>query len=60
MELEAETQCPHCWQTITILVDTSVAHQQIIEDCEVCCNPITFEIWVEDDEISSITADPAQ
>ena len=37
-------QCPYCWETISVLVDTSVTHQQYVEDCEVCCNPIEFEL----------------
>ncbi|MDB2462542.1 CPXCG motif-containing cysteine-rich protein [Algibacter sp.] len=32
--------CPHCWETISMLLDTSVNNQTYIEDCEVCCNPI--------------------
>lgn len=33
-------QCPHCWEEISMLFDTSVKNQTYIEDCEVCCNPI--------------------
>ena len=33
-------QCPYCWETISMLLDTSVMQQTYIEDCEVCCNPI--------------------
>jgi hypothetical protein len=33
-------QCPHCWESISFLLDTSVSFQEYIEDCEVCCNPI--------------------
>ena len=36
--------CPYCWETVTMLVDTSVTDQDYtqdyVEDCEVCCNPI--------------------
>lgn len=37
-------QCPHCWELISILVDTSVEAQTYVEDCEVCCNPLEFRI----------------
>lgn len=33
-------QCPYCWETISMLLDSSVRQQTYVEDCEVCCNPI--------------------
>ncbi|RNC92683.1 MAG: CPXCG motif-containing cysteine-rich protein [Allomuricauda sp.] len=33
-------QCPYCWEEISMLLDTSIAHQSYVEDCEVCCNPM--------------------
>lgn len=33
-------QCPYCWETISMLLDSSVSKQSYVEDCEVCCNPI--------------------
>lgn len=35
-------QCPHCWEKISMLLDPSVAEQTYIEDCEICCNPISI------------------
>jgi transcription elongation factor Elf1 len=40
--LEYFFQCPYCWESISILIDTSIAEQDYVEDCEVCCNPIEF------------------
>lgn len=37
-------QCPYCWETISMLLDTSVRQQVYVEDCEVCCNPIEVEV----------------
>ncbi|MFZ9002699.1 MAG: CPXCG motif-containing cysteine-rich protein [Robiginitalea sp.] len=37
-------QCPYCWETISILLDTSVPVQTYVEDCEVCCNPMEFSV----------------
>ncbi len=37
-------QCPHCWESISILIDPSTASQTYVEDCEVCCNPMEFHI----------------
>ncbi|MFK5878759.1 MAG: CPXCG motif-containing cysteine-rich protein [Flavobacteriaceae bacterium] len=38
--LEHFFQCPHCWEGISFLLDSSENHLNYIEDCEVCCNPI--------------------
>lgn len=35
-------QCPYCGETIEVLIDTSFSPQEYIEDCEVCCRPITI------------------
>lgn len=41
-------QCPYCWETISMLLDSSVSDQVYIEDCEVCCNPIQLNYRFED------------
>lgn len=41
-------QCPYCWEQISVLVDPSVPQQSYIEDCEVCCRPIQFDIHVDE------------
>ena len=41
--------CPYCGETIEILIDTSIRSQQYIEDCQVCCRPITIAVTVDDD-----------
>ena len=38
--IEHHFTCPYCWETISMLLDSSVAEQSYVEDCEVCCNPI--------------------
>ena len=50
-------QCPYCWETISMLVDTSQSSQSYIEDCEVCCNPIQLHISAENQEITSFYAE---
>jgi hypothetical protein len=42
--VEHAFDCPYCWESITVLVDTSVAEQEYVEDCEVCCNPIAIHV----------------
>ncbi len=39
---EQSIGCPYCGETINVLVDPSDSDQQYIEDCQVCCKPITF------------------
>lgn len=40
--------CPHCWQEVSVLLDTSVAQQTYIEDCEVCCHALEISYACED------------
>ena len=49
-EEEVEVQCPYCSEVITVLVDCSVPQQTYIEDCQVCCRPITFHTNVSESE----------
>ncbi|MCO4779117.1 MAG: CPXCG motif-containing cysteine-rich protein, partial [Flavobacteriaceae bacterium] len=35
-----------------------VGFQEFIEDCEVCCNPIQFQIGVSYNEVSEFSAEP--
>jgi len=46
MDLIAETEitCPHCGEIFPIQIDTSQPEQTLIEDCTVCCRPITLTI----------------
>ena len=41
--IEQKSHCPYCGEVITLLIDTSIAKQSYIEDCEVCCRPIRVE-----------------
>ncbi|MCD6061340.1 MAG: hypothetical protein K0S16_1651, partial [Moraxellaceae bacterium] len=52
----ARIQCPYCWEQIDVVVDCSVAEQEYIEDCSVCCRPITITVAIAGDEIASIAA----
>jgi len=42
-----KTQCPYCGETIELLIDCSVAEQEYIEDCQVCCCPICVQVKVD-------------
>ncbi len=55
--LEQETiVCPYCGESIDVLVDCSAGHQEYVEDCSVCCRPITVRIEIDDDDVVSVDA----
>lgn len=54
--LEHEFQCPYCWESITMLLDSSVSKQTYIEDCEICCNPIELTPVFVQNELQSFEA----
>ena len=54
--IEYYFDCPHCWENQLKLIDSSIEEQVFIEDCEVCCNPIEFEIKITNNNILSFSA----
>lgn len=52
---EEMISCPYCGEMFSVLIDCSVAEQDYIEDCQVCCCPIDFLVTVESDGIPVIT-----
>lgn len=45
-------QCPNCWEQIELLVDCSVAQQEFVEDCSVCCSPmIVVVVWCGEQDV---------
>jgi len=40
--------CPYCGEAIELLIDDSAGDQQYIEDCQVCCRPITITVAIDD------------
>jgi transcription elongation factor Elf1 len=55
--IEHYFNCPHCWQNQLKIIDSSVGEQSFIEDCEVCCNPLEFNLSVENNFIESFSVD---
>lgn len=55
--LEHYFTCPHCWETISMLLDISISKQTYIEDCEVCCNPIQLSVRFVNAELIDFQAD---
>lgn len=54
--IEYHFSCPYCFESGLKLVDFTIRSQNFIEDCEVCCNPIDFNIELKDGTITSFDA----
>jgi hypothetical protein len=55
MRLSTESRmadCPYCGERFELVVDPSVADQEYVEDCFVCCRPIVVSVQVADTDIS--------
>ena len=53
----AQITCPYCWETLEILLDLSVDEQDYIEDCQVCCQPISIRVVSPAGELASVEAE---
>lgn len=42
-----DIECPYCGETISLVLDASAGAQRYIEDCQVCCRPITVDLEVD-------------
>jgi hypothetical protein len=50
-----DIQCPYCGEYIEVLLDCSVAQQSYVEDCQVCCRPIEFQVTVDYEGVPYVT-----
>lgn len=57
MELiaEAEINCPHCGESFPLQIDTSEDEQSLIEDCSICCRPISLFIRCQPGEVIEVS-----
>ena len=61
MDETADYICPHCGESIQIMVDpTGGEQQQYVEDCPVCCNPNLLTIHFDRRGEAAVDAEPAQ
>lgn len=47
-----QVQCPYCGEVFDIHATSEEAGQSMIEDCAVCCRPISLHIKVEEEELT--------
>ncbi len=48
--------CPYCGEIIQLAIDCSIHSQEYIEDCQVCCRPMTVKVLVSEDGILNVEA----
>ena len=49
-------QCPYCGELIEIVVELSASRQDYIEDCQVCCKPISLRVSLDADGEPAVDA----
>ena len=40
-------ECPYCGESFETPVDTSAGSARYVEDCQICCQPIEFNLEVD-------------
>jgi hypothetical protein len=59
LETTAEVSCPYCGEAITLLLDLSIEEQSYIEDCSVCCQPMTVSYRAAEGELAELNVEAA-
>lgn len=49
-----QTWCPACGEPVDLAVDTSAGTQAYVEDCPVCCRPMTVRVQVDGDGFPTV------
>lgn len=55
--IEHRFDCPYCGESITMLLDPAPGGQAYVEDCEVCCNPVSIDFEVVGDVVTEFRAE---
>ena len=50
----ADYTCPWCGEWISTTVDTSQGDYSTVEDCSVCCRPLTVHVCCDEGELTSV------
>lgn len=53
--IEQTISCPYCGEIIDVIIETLDDDQEYIEDCQVCCRPIVFNIGVDFDGSQTVS-----
>jgi hypothetical protein len=49
MLVDKHVRCPYCGEDFETHIDTSAGSQLYVEDCHVCCRPISFRTLIDHD-----------
>ena len=49
-------QCPYCGEQLEVAVDWTIRLQEYVEDCQVCCQPMTLTVRVDEDQEAVVEA----
>lgn len=61
IEQDHSFTCPHCGVELSVRLDTSGGQkQEFVQDCEICCRPIQFEVRFEGNEVTHFSAGPGE
>lgn len=59
MLVDALISCPHCGESWTIAVDTSQGSYETVDDCAICCRPMTVRVECEPGEVLAVETEVA-
>jgi len=51
-----QVQCPYCGEIMELQIERAEEEQELIEDCPVCCKPVTVVVTSSDNGIISAEA----
>ncbi|HHC72879.1 MAG TPA: CPXCG motif-containing cysteine-rich protein [Thiotrichales bacterium] len=51
---EERVFCPYCGEPFTLLLDVTDGEYESVEDCAVCCKPVTVRVWRTGEEEPSL------
>ena len=55
--VETEVACPYCGESFPLSIDTSQGDQTLVEDCTVCCQPMSVSAECEPGEVVALVID---
>ena len=47
--------CPYCGELLQLIIDPSESEQDLIEDCQVCCQPMNLHFTINNEGDTDIS-----
>ena len=61
IEQDYSFSCPHCGVELNVRLDASGGKmQQFVQDCEICCRPIQFEVRFAGEDVTHFSAEASE